>query len=256
MRSSVSGTSSTTSRAARTTSTTGTRCGVAPSPVLYWISAPNHDWEPGRNEDLDNFMNGQCPGDTTESAANRLKGWIDNGDPYSFDLDNWHFAMLSSALWRYDPDRAADATRWLDRDLAAAKEKGRHLVVAYHEPYFTSDTDEHSPAEEAQALDRRHRQVRRPADVVGIPAQLRAVLSGSGRRDVHRRHRHRHHRVPGVHRRHRAARVHLIALLHRQAVQRHPRLVELTLEDDGGFTWQFKPVAGPGTDSGRRPPAR
>ena len=50
-------------------------------PYLYWISAPNHDWEPGRNEDLDNFMNGQCPGDTTRSAANRQKGWIDNGEP-------------------------------------------------------------------------------------------------------------------------------------------------------------------------------
>ena len=103
---------------------------------LYWISALNHDWEPGRNEDLDNFMNGQCAGDTTRSAANRLKGWIDNGDPYSFDLDNWHFAMLSSALWRYDLT-AADATRWLDRIRGGEGERpapGGRLPRAY----FTS----------------------------------------------------------------------------------------------------------------------
>ena len=48
------------------------------------------------------------------------------------------------------PGPGRRATRWLDEDLAAAKEKGRHLVVAYHEPYFTSDTDEHTPAEEAK----------------------------------------------------------------------------------------------------------
>ena len=223
---------------------------------LYWISAPNHDWEPGRNEDLDNFMNGQCPGDTTRSAANRLKGWIDNGDPYSFDLGNWHFAMLSSALWRYDPDRAADATRWLDGDLAAAKEKGRHLVVAYHEPYFTSDTDEHTPAEEAKPW----------IDVID-KYDVRLTLSGS---------QHNYERScpvladgtctsdtgTGT----TAFQVSTGGIGLREFTSSPSYIVKrfsdthgwlkLTLEDDGGFTWQFMPVAGPGTDSGRRPPAR
>lgn len=48
---------------------------------LYWISAPNHDWQPGRNADLDNFMNGQCPGDTKKSAINARRGFIGNSKP-------------------------------------------------------------------------------------------------------------------------------------------------------------------------------
>ena len=31
-------------------------------------------------------MNGQCPGDGTLSAINAQRGFIGNGDPYSFDL--------------------------------------------------------------------------------------------------------------------------------------------------------------------------
>jgi hypothetical protein len=75
-------------------------------PKLYWVSAPNHDWEPGRNEDLDNFMNGQCPGSTAKAAINEEQGFIRNGKPYSKDFGNWHFAFLPSALWRFNPAEA------------------------------------------------------------------------------------------------------------------------------------------------------
>ncbi|MGX1162015.1 hypothetical protein FBY31_3929 [Arthrobacter sp. SLBN-100] len=115
-------------------------------PKLYWVSAPNHDWEPGRNEDLDNFMNGQCPGSTAKAAINQERGFIRNGKPYSKDFGDWHFAFLSSALWRYNPAEAQNLTAWLDNDLAAAKAAGKHLAVVYHEPYFTSNTDEHERA--------------------------------------------------------------------------------------------------------------
>ena len=221
---------------------------------LYWISAPNHDWEPGRNEDLDNFMNGQCPGDTTRSAANEEEGWIDNGDPYSFDLGNWHFAMLSSALWEYDPDGAAEVTRWLAEDLAAAKEEGKYLAVAYHEPYFTSDTEEHTPAVEAKPW----------VDVID-EYDVRLTLSGS---------QHNYERscpvladgtctadtgtgttafqvsTGGIGLREFTSSPSYIA---ERFSDTHGWL-KLTLEDDGGFRWEFMPVSGSGTDTGRRPP--
>ena len=110
----------------------------------YWVSAPNHDWQPGRNEDLDNFMNGQCPGDTSKSRINAERGFISNGQPYSFDKGNWHFALLPSALWRYDEAKGQRVTAWLDRDLAAAEAAGKHLAVVYHEPYYTSNTASHT----------------------------------------------------------------------------------------------------------------
>ncbi|WP_018762011.1 hypothetical protein [Arthrobacter sp. 135MFCol5.1] len=115
-------------------------------PKLYWVSAPNHDWQPGRNEDLDDFMNGQCPGSDAKAAINEERGFIPNEKPYSKDFGNWHFAFLPSGLWRYDKAAASAATTWLDTDLGAARAAGKHLAVVYHEPYFTSDTDEHERA--------------------------------------------------------------------------------------------------------------
>ena len=220
---------------------------------LYWISAQNHDWQPGRNEDLDNFMNGVCLGDTTKSRANEEQGWIENGEPYSFDLDNWHFAMLSSALWRYDPARAREVTGWLDRDLAAAKKEGQHLVVAYHEPYFTSDTAEHTRAANHKPW----------IDVID-KYDVRFTLSGS---------QHNYERscpvladdtctsesgtgttafqvsTGGIGLREFTSSPEYIV---KRFSDTHGWL-KLTLEDDGGFAWQFMPVAGPSTDTGSRP---
>jgi hypothetical protein len=119
-------------------------------PKTYWISAPNHDWQPGRNEDLDNFMNGECPGDTVKSATNVEKGRIANDQPYSLDKGKWHFAMLPTGVWRYDAAKAATITTWLDNDLAAAKARGQFLAVAYHDPYFTSTTSSHGRSTEVK----------------------------------------------------------------------------------------------------------
>jgi hypothetical protein len=119
-------------------------------PKTYWISAPNHDWQPGRNEDLDDFMNGECAGDTVKAATNVEQGRIANDQPYSFDKGRWHFAMLPTGLWRYDVSKAVATTTWLDRDLAAAKARGQFLAVAYHDPYFTSPTSSHGRATEVK----------------------------------------------------------------------------------------------------------
>ena len=110
---------------------------------LWWISAPNHDWQPGRNSDLAPFMNGEFSESPVKSAANQAKGTLTNGQPYSQDFGNWHFAFLSTALWRYDVPAAQAVTTWLDADLADAKARGKHLGVCYHDPYFTSATSSH-----------------------------------------------------------------------------------------------------------------
>jgi acid phosphatase type 7 len=144
----------------------------------------------------------------------------------------------------------------LDQDLAAAKEKGRHLVVAYHDPYFTSDTDEHTPAEEAKPW----------IDVID-KYDVRLTLSGS---------QHNYERscpvladgtcTPDTGTGTTAFQVSTGGIGLREFTSSPSYIVKrfsdthgwlkLTLEDDGGFTWEFMPVAGPGTDSGRRPPAR
>ena len=220
---------------------------------LYWISAPNHDWEPGRNADLDNFMNGQCRGDTTKSAINAQRGFIGNGKPYSFDLGTWHFAMLSSALWRYEPGQAREVDLLAERDLAAAKAAGKHLAVAYHEPYFTSSTADHPRAAD-----------HRPWVEVMDKHDVRLPLSGS---------QHNYERSCPVRANDActeetgtgttAFQVSTGGIGLREFTSSPDYIVKrfsdthgwlkLTLHSDGSFDWQFKPVAGPGTDSGSRP---
>jgi acid phosphatase type 7 len=221
---------------------------------LYWISAPNHDWRPGRNDNLDNFMNGQCPGDATRSRANREQGWIDNGEPYSFDLGKWHVAMLSSALWVYDPARARDVTTWLDEDLGAAQKAGRHLAVAYHEPYFTSDTAAHTRATAEKpwidVMDRHdvrftlsasQHNYERSCPVLADDTCTSDAGSGTTAFQVS---------TGGIGLRQFTSSPDYIV---KRFSDTHGWL-KLTLEDDGGFSWRFMPVSGPSTDTGSRPP--
>ncbi|HEX2772083.1 MAG TPA: hypothetical protein VHN18_06590, partial [Micromonosporaceae bacterium] len=112
----------------------------------YHIAGPSHDVA-GRTDELGyrKFFNGECRGSTAKSAAVRLKGSsIGPFDAYSFDLGSWHFAMMPTAALRYDTESVESLTEWLDEDLSAAKSAGRHLAVAYHDPYFTSSTSRHS----------------------------------------------------------------------------------------------------------------
>ncbi len=221
---------------------------------LYWISAPNHDWEPGRNEDLDDFMNGACPGDSVKSAINSQRGFISNGDPYSFDLGNWHFAMLSTALWRYDTTKARQVTTWLDNDLAQAKAAGKHLVVAYHDPYFTSNTSSHS----------RETAVKPWIDIMD-KYDVRLTLSGS---------QHNYERSCPVTKDDicvadsdpngmTAFQVSTGGIGLRSFTSSPSYIVKrfsdtwgwlkLSLYPDGSFSWEFNPVQGSSTDSGSRP---
>ncbi|MHC6231721.1 metallophosphoesterase family protein [Arthrobacter sp. MMS24-T111] len=218
-------------------------------PKLYWVSAPNHDWEPGRNEDLDNFMNGQCPGAPEKSAINQERGFIANGDPYSKDFGNWHVVFLSSALWRYDKGAAADATTWLDKDLGAAKDAGKHLAVVYHEPYYTSDTAEHGRAAD-----------QKPWIDVMWKYRVRLTLSGS---------QHNYERSCPVNNADRCVDDGMTAFqvstggIELRPFTSKPKYIakrfsdthgflRLTLHGDGSFDWTFVPTTGQSTDSGSR----
>ena len=216
---------------------------------LYWVSAPNHDWQPGRNTDLDNFMNGQCRGDSSKSAINRQRGFISNGTPYSRNFGNWHIAFLSTALWRYDTPRARRVTKWLDHDLSTARAAGKHLGVVYHDAYFTSNTSSHSRAKQVK-----------PWINVMYQHRVRFTLSGS---------QHNYERTcpvnnagrcvadgmtafqvstGGVKLRSFTSRPSFIA---RRFSDTHG-FIKLTLKANGSFQWKFQPVAGRGTDSGTR----
>jgi hypothetical protein len=219
-------------------------------PKLYWVSAPNHDWQPGRNEDLDNFMNGQCPGSTAKAAINQERGFIRNGEPYSKDFGNWHFAFLSSAHWRYNPTQAGALTTWLDNDLAAAKAAGKHLAVVYHEPYFTSNTEGHERAAD-----------HKPWIDVMWKHRVRLTLSGS---------QHNYERSCPVNNADECVSDGMTAFqvstggIGLRSFTSSPSYIvkrfsntygflRLTLRDNGSFDWNFVPTSGRGTDAGTRP---
>jgi hypothetical protein len=216
---------------------------------LYWVAAPNHDWKPGRNADLDNFMNGECQGDRSKAAINSERGFLDNGTPYSRDFGNWHVAFLSTALWSYDPARAKQATTWLDRDLGTARADGRHLAVVYHDPYFTSETAAHARSDELK-----------PWIDVLYRHRVRLTLSGS---------QHNYERSCPVNNADECVEDGMTAFqvstggVPLRPFTSKPSYVaerfsdthgwlKLTLKSDGSFAWQFQPVEGTGSDSGSR----
>ncbi|MFF1883453.1 hypothetical protein ACFVVC_18515 [Pseudarthrobacter sp. NPDC058196] len=216
---------------------------------LYWVSSPNHDWKPGRNEDLDNFMNGQCPGAPEKAAINKERGFIANGQPYSKDFGNWHFVFLSSAPWTYDTEQAWALTGWLDKDLTAAQAEGKHLAVAYHEPYFTSDTEAHGRSAD-----------HKPWIDVMWKHRVRLTLSGS---------QHNYERSCPVNNADQCVPDGMTAFqvstggIGLRPFTSSPSYIEkrfsdthgflrLTLRDDGSFDWNFVPTSGSSTDSGTR----
>ncbi|MDT0193836.1 DNRLRE domain-containing protein [Arthrobacter sp. AB6] len=110
----------------------------------FWTAGPGHDVDPGVNDDVDRFMNGECVS-TTKSATNTTLGRFQDAlEWYSFDKGNWHIVAAPTATWLYNPTRAQAMTAEMDADMKAAKAAGKHLAVVYHDPYFTSDTSIHT----------------------------------------------------------------------------------------------------------------
>jgi hypothetical protein len=220
-------------------------------PKTYWTTGPNHDVEPGVNDDVDRFFNGQCAGSTAISATNTAKGgFVDALDFYSFDVGNWHFAVAPTAAWRYDVAKANAITGQLDADLAAAKAAGKQLAVIYHDPYFTSTTSSHARASEV-----------RPWVDVMWRHRVRLTLSGS---------QHNYERSCPVNNVDQCVADGMTAFqvstggIGLRAFTSNPAYIVrkfsdtwghlvLTLNNDGSFSWEYKPVAGGmQTDSGSR----
>ena len=112
------------------------------------VSGPTHDWSSNTDvASVTNHQAGTCSGQTSgKSLDNKLTGRNLGPDSnYVVDLGAWRVVSLSSGLWRYDTSKANAATGWLDTTLAAAKGAGDHVVVVWHEPYWTSTSEEHGP---------------------------------------------------------------------------------------------------------------
>lgn len=117
-------------------------------PKLLATAGPTHDWAgPDDTDSYRNHLAGSCPGQSTgPSLADRATDRrIGPGDSYEVDLGAWRVYSLSSGLWRYDQTAARAATSWLRRSLAEGRAAGDHPLVIWHEPYWTSSTDEHGP---------------------------------------------------------------------------------------------------------------
>lgn len=223
-------------------------------PKTYWTTGPNHDVQPGTNDDVDKFMNGECSGSTARSATNVAKGgFVDALEWYSYDQGNWHFLVAPTATWRYDSSRAAAMTAEMDTDLKAAKAAGKHLAVIYHDPYFTSNTDGHARFSEAK-----------PWIDMFWANRVRVLLSGS---------QHNYERTCPVNNNDQCVADGMQQFqvstggIGLRAFTSNPAYVEkkfsdtwghirLALADDGSYTWKFVAVSGGmQTDSGSRPAA-
>jgi hypothetical protein len=228
-------------------------------PLMYHIAGPNHDWNSTRDEEgYRRHFAGTCPGQTTGPSAlvRSEHAPVGPGDFWSRDVGAWHLVGLSTGLWRFDQGKAEEMTRTLDRDLAAAKARGKYLLVAYHDPYFTSTTDQHGP----------DKAVKPWVDVID-KYDVRLTLSAS---------QHNYERScpilesdactpdtgPGT----TAFNVSTGGVNLRSFVNRPPYIVKrfsdtygwlaLSLHPDGSFDWRYHPVVGSSTDSGTRPAPR
>jgi hypothetical protein len=226
---------------------------------MFHIAGPNHDWNSTSDEEgYRNHFAGTCPGQTTgPSALVRSEHTsVGPGDFWSRDVGAWHLVGLSTGLWRFDRARAQAMTQTLDRDLAQAKARGKYLLVAYHDPYFTSTTSQHGPDQAVKPW----------VDVID-KYDVRLTLSGS---------QHNYERTcpildtdactpdtgPGT----TVFNVSTGGVNLRSFVNKPPFIVKrfsdtygwlaLSLHQDGSFDWRYHPVVGTSTDSGTRPAPR
>lgn len=216
----------------------------------FWTTGPNHDVEPGVNDDVDRYMNGECVS-TTKSATNTTEGrFVDALEWYSFDKGNWHVLVAPTAVWRYDSARAQAMTAEMDADLAAATAAGKHLAVVYHDPYFTSNTSNHTRATQVK-----------PWIDMFWKNRVKVLLSGS---------QHNYERSCPVNNNDQCVPDGMQQFqvstggIGLRAFTSDPAYIEkkfsdtwghlrMSLKADGGYTWEFRPTSGAmQSDSGTR----
>jgi hypothetical protein len=220
--------------------------------MTFWTTGPNHDVDPGVNDDLDRFMNGECLS-TTKSATNAGLGRFQDAlEWYSFDQGNWHFVVAPTASWQYNATRAQAMTAEMDADLKAAKAAGKHLAAVYHDPYFTSNTSVHPRFTQAK-----------PWIDVFWANRVKVLLSGS---------QHNYERTCPVNNADQCVADGMQQFqvstggVGLRAFTSDPSYVQrkfsdtwghlrMSLQPDGSYTWEFRPVlGGMQTDSGSRGP--
>lgn len=216
----------------------------------FWTAGPNHDVEPGVNDDVDRFMDGQCVSTTKSATSSTLGRFQDALEWYSFDKGNWHIVVAPTAVWRYNATRAQAMTSEMDADMKGAKAAGKHLAVVYHDPYFTSDTSSHTRFIEAKSW----------IDVFWAN-RVKVLLSGS---------QHNYERTCPVNISDQCVTDGMQQFqvstggIGLRSFLSNPAYVEkkfsdtwghlrMSLKADGSYTWEFRPVhGGMQTDSGSR----
>ena len=224
-------------------------------PKLFHVAGPTHDSASMSDElGFRTHMNGACPNQTTgKSGAVTLLGkTIGPHDYYSFDRGNWHFTMMPSTLYRYGTTAQRDAaTAWMDQDLAAAKAAGKFLVVAWHDPYWTSTTSAHGPLTAAK-----------PWIDLCDKYDVRILLSGS-QHNVEIFHPQLANSTRDDATGTQQFQVSTGGIGLRSFTNTPPNLMardsathgwlKLVLHADGSYDWTFNPVSGSFTHSGSRP---
>ena len=216
----------------------------------FWTAGPGHDVQPGVNDDVDRFMNGECVSTTKSATSTTLGRFQDALEWYATDQGNWHIVFAPTAAWLYNATRAQAMTSEMDADMKAAKTAGKHLAVVYHDPYFTSNTSAHTRFTQAK-----------PWIDMFWANRVKVLLSGS---------QHNYERTCPVNNADQCVTdgmqqfqvstggISLRSFLSNPAyVQRkfsdtwgHLRM---SLKPDGSYTWEFRPVlGGMQTDSGSR----
>lgn len=230
-------------------------------PVMFHIAGPTHDWASATDElGYRDHTNGACPDQDTGPSrlVSELGHSLGPGELWSRDVGGWHIVGLPTGLWRYDEQRAEAMTAELAADLAAARERGKFLLVAYHDPYFTSTTDAHTRELELKpwidVMDRYGVRVTLSASQHNYERSCPVLPDDSCTAEAGR----------GV----TAFQVSTGGTGMREFVDAQPAFIderfsgtygwlELLLEPGGGFSWTFHPVDGPrNTDSGSRPGLR
>jgi cell division septation protein DedD len=116
-------------------------------PKIIGTAGPTHDWSSA--SDTSNYrdhMAGACAGQINgKSLADTATGTTVGPDTnYVVDLGAWRVISMSSGLWRYDTAKANAGTTFLSNALNASDAAGDHVIVIWHEPYWTSTTGEHT----------------------------------------------------------------------------------------------------------------
>ncbi|MCO4251805.1 family 16 glycosylhydrolase [Pseudarthrobacter raffinosi] len=216
----------------------------------YWTAGPNHDVEPGENDDVDRYMDGQCVSTVKSATSSDVVRFQDALEWYSFDKGNWHILVAPTATWRYNAKRAQAMTSEMDANLKAAKAAGKHLAVIYHDPYFTSNTSSHTRFSKAK-----------PWIDVFWANRVRVLLSGS---------QHNYERTCPINNEDQCVADGMQQFqvstggIGLRAFTSSPSYVQrkfsdtwghlrMSLKADGSYTWEFRPVSGGmQTDSGSR----